>query len=50
MIVDSKGNMFEDRRKSRSERRKASDDVDGGRRREDRRKTPSGERKAGRRK
>ena len=38
MIVDEKGNLFEDRRKSKEDRRKNEVDVSGGRRKEDRRK------------
>ena len=37
MIVDSKGNMFEDRRK-KNDRRQTECDVKGGRRETDRRK------------
>lgn len=38
MIVDKKGNLFEDRRKK--ERRKSEIDVEEGKRKEDRRKAP----------
>lgn len=38
MIVDSKGNMFENRRKERTDRRKNDIDTTGGRRQNDRRK------------
>ena len=38
MIVDGKGNLFENRRKSKDDRRKNEIDVSGGRRKEDRRK------------
>ena len=38
MIVDKKGNLFEDRRKNKDERRKVEIDKTGGRRKEDRRK------------
>ena len=38
MIVDKKGNLFEDRRKS--ERRKSNVEVEGGKRKSDRRKAP----------
>ncbi len=46
MIVDSKGNLFENRRKEGNDRRKDLNNTTGGRRKEgnDRRKTPSGER------
>lgn len=46
MIVDSKGNLFENRRKAEKDRRKDVNDTTGGRRKmgSDRRKTPSGER------
>ena len=44
MIVDGNGNMFEDRRKKRDDRRKNEVDATGGRRNTDRRKAPSGER------
>jgi hypothetical protein len=39
MIVDEKGNLFENRRKSKEDRRKNEIDVSGGRRKEDRRKS-----------
>lgn len=39
MIVDGKGNLFEDRRKNKEDRRKNEIDVSGGRRKEDRRKS-----------
>ena len=38
MIVDGKGNVFEDRRKQTAERRKNDFDTTGGRRNKDRRK------------
>ena len=38
MIVDKNGNMFEDRRKNKTERRRVEIDKTGGRRIEDRRK------------
>lgn len=38
MIVDNKGNLFEDRRKNKEDRRKNTIDSKGGRRVEDRRK------------
>lgn len=38
MIVDKKGNLFEDRRKNKEDRRKVEIDKTGGRRKEDRRK------------
>ena len=38
MIVDKNGNLFEDRRKNKGERRKVEIDKTGGRRKEDRRK------------
>ncbi len=38
MIVDGKGNLFEDRRTSKTNRRKNDCDVEGGRRKTDRRK------------
>ncbi len=38
MIVDGKGNMFEDRRKKVNDRRQNVIDTTGGRRSEDRRK------------
>ena len=38
MIVDKKGNLFEDRRKNNEDRRKVKIDKTGGRRKEDRRK------------
>ncbi len=44
MIIDGKGNMFEDRRKG-TDKRKNTMDSTGGRRQTDRRKTPSGENK-----
>lgn len=40
MIIDSKGNMFEDRRKKSNDRRQNDCDVKGGRRGTDRRKAP----------
>lgn len=40
MIVDGKGNLFEDRRKPKDNRRKTECDVEGGRRKVDRRKAP----------
>lgn len=40
MIVDKKGNMFEDRRKQTGDRRQNDCDVKGGRRGTDRRKAP----------
>ncbi len=43
MIVDSKGNMFEDRRKKKNDRRQVECDVKGGRRGTDRRKAPQQE-------
>lgn len=45
MIVDGKGNLFENRRKEGRDRRKDVNDITGGRRKgqKDRRKTPSGE-------
>ena len=39
MIVDGKGNLFENRRKNKEDRRKNEIDVSGGRRKEDRRKS-----------
>ena len=39
MIVDGKGNLFENRRKNKEDRRKNEIDVPGGRRKEDRRKS-----------
>ena len=38
MIVDKKGNLFEDRRKNKEDRRKVEIDKTGGRRKVDRRK------------
>ena len=38
MIVDKKGNLFEDRRKNKTDRRKVEIDKTGGRRKTDRRK------------
>lgn len=38
MIVDKKGNLFEDRRKT--ERRKSEIEVEGGKRKSERRKAP----------
>ena len=38
MIVDKKGNLFEDRRKNRTDRRKVEIDKTGGRRKDERRK------------
>ena len=38
MIVDDKGNVFEDRRKARCDRRKNTVDATGGRRQGERRK------------
>lgn len=43
MIVDGKGNVFEDRRKSKEDRRKVEIDTTGGRRINDRRKAGSGD-------
>ncbi len=43
MIVDDKGNVFEDRRKNKDNRRKTPIDTTGGRRVGDRRKDPSEE-------
>lgn len=40
MIIDGKGNIFEDRRKSKDNRRKTECDAEGGRRKNDRRKAP----------
>lgn len=40
MIIDSNGNMFEDRRKKQTNRRKNECDSAGGRRTADRRKAP----------
>ena len=37
MIVDKKGNLFEDRRKRKEDRRKVDFDKTGGRRKNDRR-------------
>ena len=39
MVVDKKGNLFEDRRKAKEDRRKNTLDIAGGRRKKDRRKT-----------
>ncbi len=41
MIVDGKGNVFENRRKENSERRKNKVDATGGRRQGERRKSTS---------
>lgn len=38
MIIDKNGNLFEDRRKNKNDRRKVEFDVTGGRRSNDRRK------------
>jgi len=43
MIVDDKGNVFEDRRKNKEGRRRNTVDTTGGRRTGDRRKDPSQE-------
>ncbi len=40
MIVDKDGNMFDNRRKGRQDRRISETDKTGGRRKEDRRKAP----------
>ena len=50
MIVDSKGNMFENRRKENGDRRKNKIDSTGGRRKGDRRMAASGERNKNKRK
>ncbi len=39
MIVDGKGNLFEDRRKVKEDRRKTTIDATGGRRQGERRKS-----------
>ncbi len=44
MIVDGKGDLFEDRRKANNDRRKRKINSAEECRKEDRRKTPSGER------
>ena len=44
MIVDGKGNMFENRRQNKDDRRQNKVNVKEERRVSDRRKTPSGER------
>ena len=41
MIVDGKGNLFENRRKACSDRRKNTIDAEGGRRKADRRANSS---------
>ncbi len=43
MIVDGKGNLFENRRKANSDRRKNTVDTTGGRRKGERRKDTSSE-------
>lgn len=50
MIVDNKGDIFENRRKANSDRRKGKVKTENERRKEERRNTPSGERKSRRRK
>ena len=49
MIVDGKGDLFEDRRKAHNDRRKNTEDATGGRRKgdrkEDRRKESNKQRK-----
>ncbi|MCI9038921.1 MAG: hypothetical protein HFJ29_03480 [Clostridia bacterium] len=43
MIVDDKGNVFENRRKTEKDRRTNTIDTTGGRRKKDRRRDPSEE-------
>jgi len=46
MIVDNKGNVFENRRKENSDRRKNKIDATGGRRQGERRKSTSDNKKS----
>ena len=50
MIVDGKGNLFENRRKANSDRRKYKIDVADDRRKKERRTTDSGEGRVSKRK